>query len=181
MNTLQRGSMGQEVIVLQNNLKTLGLFTPSACGTFGPITQASVMAFQKKYWLKQDGAAGPKTLEAINCVLIITRVATLQGVDVGLCLAVASCESGLNSQSVLHNTDKYRSIDRGLFQLNSYWYHNISDADAYNAEKSTNYFCNLVKKGHLIDWKWSLKCWIKKVDPEAVLKYITQAEIDQFS
>ena len=57
---LQSGDKGTEVKKLQQALKDLG-YDVSADGTYGPITVAAVIAFQKLNGLDDDGIAGAKT------------------------------------------------------------------------------------------------------------------------
>ena len=57
---LQSGDKGTEVKKLQQGLKDLG-YDVSADGTYGPITVAAVIAFQKLNGLDDDGIAGAKT------------------------------------------------------------------------------------------------------------------------
>lgn len=47
-------------------------------------------------------------------------------------VAVALAESGGNSQAVNVNSDATRSRDRGLWQINSRWHPEVSDAQAFN-------------------------------------------------
>lgn len=47
-------------------------------------------------------------------------------------VAVALAESGGNPRAVGHNSDKYRSRDRGLWQINSHWHPEVSDAAAFS-------------------------------------------------
>ncbi len=55
MNTIRRGSKGEDVRRLQ---ELLGI---TADGMFGPITQAAVVAYQSANGLKADGIVGPLT------------------------------------------------------------------------------------------------------------------------
>ncbi|MBM7552094.1 NlpC/P60 family protein [Thalassobacillus pellis] len=57
---------GQEVTSLQSDLKELGYYTYHLDGSFGPITEAAVKAFQSDQGLKVDGLAGPKTMAALD-------------------------------------------------------------------------------------------------------------------
>lgn len=52
--------------------------------------------------------------------------------DTGLvtAIAVAKAESGFNTTNRSKNTDSRKTTDRGLFQFNSYWHSEISDACA---------------------------------------------------
>ena len=60
MPQLQRGSKGKAVKVLQVILGGL-----EVDGSFGPATQAAVIAFQKAHGLGPDGIVGPKTWKAL--------------------------------------------------------------------------------------------------------------------
>lgn len=59
--TLQKGSQGEMVLVLQKVLKKMGYFTATPDGIFGNITDASVKAYQKDVGLYADGIFGPKS------------------------------------------------------------------------------------------------------------------------
>lgn len=57
---LRRGDNGSDVVALQS---ALGLY---ADGSFGPMTEAAVMAFQKQKGLVVDGAVGSFTKKLLN-------------------------------------------------------------------------------------------------------------------
>jgi len=61
METLRRGSRGEEVKLLQTLLGNLDVD-----GIFGKKTKAAVMAFQSASGLKVDGIVGPKTWAALT-------------------------------------------------------------------------------------------------------------------
>jgi soluble lytic murein transglycosylase-like protein len=65
-------------------------------------------------------------MEAI--IAMIITIAVELGVPSNFALSVAVCESGLNS-TVVSDVRKNGSIDRGLFQLNSYVYPDIDWSD----------------------------------------------------
>jgi len=60
MPQIQRGSKGKAVMILQIILGDL-----EVDGSFGPATQAAVIAFQKKHGLEADGIVGPKTWKTL--------------------------------------------------------------------------------------------------------------------
>lgn len=60
--TLSRGSMGDDVRMLQQKLKDLGYLAGGVDGDFGNKTKKAVEAFQKEMGLKVDGIAGRETL-----------------------------------------------------------------------------------------------------------------------
>ena len=64
--TIQRGDANGAVIDLQTRLRMLGYFQRSIDGKFGPLTDASVRAFQADQGLVSDGVVGPKTWEALD-------------------------------------------------------------------------------------------------------------------
>jgi hypothetical protein len=64
--SIKLGSKGAEVSQLQKKLKTLGFFKTAVTGTFGPITEKAVKAFQKAHKLPQVGNVGPQTRALLN-------------------------------------------------------------------------------------------------------------------
>ncbi len=96
-----------------------------------------------------------------NIIISIKKIAVEEGVDEELACRVAKCESGLDLKAKRINNDKHKSIDRGLFQWNSYWHPEITDEMAYNPEIACRKFCNAVKNGKLNWWSASKKCWNK--------------------
>lgn len=60
MNTLRKGSRGEDVKSLQRKLNLI------ADGIFGPLTDEAVREFQKKNGLAVDGIVGPKTWAALG-------------------------------------------------------------------------------------------------------------------
>lgn len=87
----------------------------------------------------------------------ITYIAKKECVDPELCIRVARCESGLNPTA--RNTNADGSIDRGLFQINNKYHPEISDADADDVVKATQFFCRAYKNKNLSWWSASKKCW----------------------
>lgn len=90
---------------------------------------------------------------------IIRKVAAQECVDQELAVRVAKCESNLNEKAVNINTGG--SIDRGLFQINSKYHPEVSEAEAFNPIFATQFFCKAFKEGHLDWWKATQKCWEK--------------------
>lgn len=65
---LKIGDTGEDVKMLQAQLKAIGLFAQEPTGTYGAITEQAVRAFQRQYGLAVDGIAGPKTLAKLKQV-----------------------------------------------------------------------------------------------------------------
>lgn len=59
--TLKKGSKGENVKTLQRNLNEVLGTNINVDGSFGPNTETTVKAFQKKYGLAVDGIYGPKS------------------------------------------------------------------------------------------------------------------------
>ncbi|MBW4631782.1 MAG: peptidoglycan-binding protein [Iphinoe sp. HA4291-MV1] len=60
-NFLQRGDEGEDVRVVQEQLRIAGFYTGNATGIYGPITEDAVKRFQETYNLASDGIVGPAT------------------------------------------------------------------------------------------------------------------------
>lgn len=91
---------------------------------------------------------------------IIKRVALKNGVSPELALEVAKCESQLSPHAV--NINAPDSIDRGIYQINSKWHPEVTEAQAFDPEFSAQFFCTAFKNGNLSWWEASRKCWDKK-------------------
>jgi hypothetical protein len=65
MASYRLGSMGPEVVKIQERLAGLGHYVSAHDGRFGGATESAVIAFQKKRRLTADGAVGPKTWRAL--------------------------------------------------------------------------------------------------------------------
>ncbi|MBD2775169.1 peptidoglycan-binding domain-containing protein [Iningainema tapete] len=76
--TLKEGSKGAEVTKLQQRLKTLKYYAGAIDGNFGPQTKASVINFQKKNAVKDDGIVGYETEAAIQRALWVSQRQTIQ-------------------------------------------------------------------------------------------------------
>lgn len=93
MSLLQRGSSGPDVLTLQSTLKQLGFDPNGVDGTFGPGTEAAVIAFQKSKGLTADGKVGPNTMAALQAS------AAVAGANVGATTTSASASSGATPTS----------------------------------------------------------------------------------
>ena len=87
--TLRKGDKGNDVKKMQNDLRKIGFSNISgkemvADGSFGAITQATVVAFQVINDLKQDGICGPKTWAKIDELLLMSKKNTVALTDVNV-------------------------------------------------------------------------------------------------
>ena len=78
--TLRPGDRGPGVLALQRHLDVLGYLSAAADGSYGPVTEHAVMAFQKVHGLPADGVAGAATRRA----LLHPRTPTVRGTGSGL-------------------------------------------------------------------------------------------------
>lgn len=94
--TLRKGSKGNAVKTLQNQLKTLGYYTKTVDGDYGNGTVTAVKAFQKASKLSQDGVAGKTTMTAIA-----NAVAKKQGTNASAQeTGTATLKTGMKSSAV---------------------------------------------------------------------------------
>lgn len=79
------------------------------------------------------------------------------GARAGIALCIASHENGaFDPQKIGWNHDKLQTHDRGIFQLNSYWHREVSDAEAFDARANIREAYRISKQG--TDWsQWSTR------------------------
>lgn len=65
LSVLHKGKKGAEVISMQALLNAKGGQKLELDGSFGPLTDAAVRAYQKDKKLEVDGYCGPKTWESL--------------------------------------------------------------------------------------------------------------------
>lgn len=65
-------------------------------------------------------------------------------------VAVALAESSGDPRAVGVNADRYRSRDRGLWQINDHWHPDVSDAEAFNPDTAARHAYRISKGGR--DW-----------------------------
>lgn len=176
--TLKIGAKGDAVKLLQNELNAIMPFALVADGGFGPKTLSAVKQFQATHNLNSDGVVGAKTWQAIDMIKIITNVCNQNNIDPLVGIAVATWEGGLNPKATLYNPPTKSmpngSTDRGLFQWNDFYHKEISNADAFDPIKATQWFCKYVKanKRNLHGfWSASEKNWKKMLTPELLKEY----------
>lgn len=73
--SLRYGSLGDEVVTLQNRLIELGYLTGTADGTFGLATKTALMKFQKINKLTRDGVAGAQTQGVLYSTAAVSNTA----------------------------------------------------------------------------------------------------------
>ncbi|MCL2675441.1 MAG: spore cortex-lytic enzyme [Firmicutes bacterium] len=66
---ITKGDTTANIKAVQTRLKTLGYYTATADGIWGPKTLAAVKSFQKAKGLTADGVVGPKTEQALGITL----------------------------------------------------------------------------------------------------------------
>lgn len=81
---LRRGDKGPDVLRLQQRLSDLGYWLGEPNGSFGPLTQQAVWAFQKSAGLSRDGAVGPKTQAALEKGIRPSTRLSGNGIDINL-------------------------------------------------------------------------------------------------
>ena len=95
--------------------------------------------------------------ETLTIEKLIRAIAKEEKVDEDLAVRVAKAESNLNVTARCVNGPD--SIDRGLFQINSYYHPEVTDEQADDPEFATRFFCKAVKDGNLSWWNASKANW----------------------
>ena len=72
-NALKRGSKGQAVVTLQQNLKNRGIYNGPITGYYGNLTEAAVIKFQRAQGITVDGIVGPQTGKFLGGNWLLTR------------------------------------------------------------------------------------------------------------
>ena len=102
---------------------------------------------------------------------IVINTATEWNVEPELALAVAECEGGLSNAKIIRKNPN-GSVDRGIYQWNNKYFPGITDAQAFDPEQATIFFCKAVKAGHLHSyWYLSEPNWSKLVSQAILKKY----------
>lgn len=69
-------------------------------------------------------------------------------------VAVALAESGGQTDAVGVNADRWRSRDRGLWQINNHWHPEVSDSDAFDPARAARHAHRISRGG--ADWsQWA--------------------------
>lgn len=84
----------------------------------------------------------------------IAAGAGFRGTALRNAVAVALAESGGDSAALNVNTDRYRSRDRGLWQINDHWHPEVSDAMAFSPASAAAAAYRISAKGTNWD-QWS--------------------------
>ena len=95
---LKKGNTGDTVKELQTELQKLGYYSGKIDSSFGPVTHNAVVAFQKRYGLKQDGIFGPVTCAKLGNVKINSSSAS--GADVFDCPKTSLSEGSKEKEKV---------------------------------------------------------------------------------
>ena len=98
MPVLKIGSSGPDVLTLQSTLKQLGFDPKGVDGTFGPGTEAAVIAFQTSKGLTADGIVGPNTMAALQ------SGAAVAGANVSGTTTGASAGTGTTTATTVNPT-----------------------------------------------------------------------------
>lgn len=106
-----------------------------------PMTQRPQYQ-QRASMLGMGGGAGPAMGSSTpNKARLIeaARRAGFTGQALATAVAVAMAESGGRENARGVNSDSRRTVDRGPWQINSYWHREVPDAEAYNYDAAARH------------------------------------------
>jgi peptidoglycan hydrolase-like protein with peptidoglycan-binding domain len=106
---LKKGSSGDSVKKLQQNLKTLKFYNGAIDGVFGSKTEEAVIKFQSQNAVKADGVVGDETQAAIERAVWISKRPTLKQGSQG--------EEVRNLQGLLHGAIEIGQGDFGITSI----------------------------------------------------------------
>jgi hypothetical protein len=83
----------------------------------------------------------------------IAEEAPKHGIDSNKVFELLDCENKqLNPKAKYYNSDSIKSVDRGIFQINSYWHREVSDQCAYDWKCNTNEAFRILKQRGFKEW-----------------------------
>lgn len=100
-----------------------------------------VISYQPILKAEAQEFSGSKTLK--ETVLGMIRDA---GIDPYKAYAIVDCESRWNPEASHQNKDQNKTLDRGLWMINSYWHKEVSNSCAYDAICSTKQAIRIYKE-----------------------------------
>ncbi|MBP1082081.1 cell wall hydrolase [Bacillus capparidis] len=133
---LHKGSRGEEVYKLQEDLKKMGYFTDQPTGYYGSITDNAVRQLQLDTGLSQDGDVGSETQQKLDDIEMMAKV--VQGeargepyegkVAVAAVIINRVSESGFpnNTHDVIFQPNAFTAVNDGQYNL-------TPDSDSYHA------------------------------------------------
>lgn len=172
---LKKGMEGDEVEVLQRNLKCLGYFNAEPTGYFGEITEEAVKRFQKEHDLLRDGIVGKQTVSLLYKLLNDTDTdetfAATETSTATETIAARSTDDGRNKNYMVPWEEVSRVFTRGTvakvydietglsFNVKRTYGDNHSDTETLTKEDS-----EIMKKIYGGEWSWEKRAIIVEVN-----------------
>jgi len=82
----------------------------------------------------------------------IAEIAIENGADADFMVKLAFCESTLTEDITRTNTDRRKTTDRGIFQINDYWHAEVADECAFDLDCATEWSAKWINKGKKHEW-----------------------------
>jgi hypothetical protein len=71
---------------------------------------------------------GSNTAKGMNLMATILQAGFTKGANANMAYAISMAESSGNAGETHVNSDKHKSVDEGLFQLNNYWHPEVDQS-----------------------------------------------------
>lgn len=159
---LKKGMSGDNVVLLQDNLRSLGYFNVESTGYFGSITKNAVIRLQRDNGILVDGIVGNQTYGVINNLLSGGSAAVSRGsVDrTANANYLMPWFGGVDSFFKIGDTASVYDIDSGLsFKVKRTYGYNHSDTETLSAEDTA-----IMKRIYGGQWSWSRRAIIVTVN-----------------
>jgi hypothetical protein len=153
---------GENVVVLQDNLRSLGYFSVNSTGYFGSITKNAVIKLQEDNGIQVDGIVGNQTYGIIDMLLGGSKVTISRG---GTDRAeksdyLMSWFGGVISFFKIGDTATVLDIDTGLsFKVKRTYGYNHSDTETLTSEDTA-----IMKRVYGGQWSWTRRAVIVTVN-----------------
>ena len=163
---LKKGMSGESVVVLQDNLRSLGYFNVGSTGYFGDITNNAVRRLQENGGIQVDGIVGNQTFGLIDKLFNNKTVTTSRGgsdrteeTDY-----LMPWFGGVNNFFKVGDTATVYDVETGLsFSVKRTYGYNHSDTETVTAEDTA-----IMKKVYGGQWSWNRRAVIVTVNGKKI-------------
>lgn len=141
LSVLKEGMSGNEVTLLQKDLKALGYLSVNPTGYYGSLTKSAVIKLQKKYGLSQDGMVGGKTSALIDKLMGRTssRSGTVSAASTASTASTASASSSKSNQKSNYLAAWFGNVENSFKKGDTAQVYDIRSGRTFNIKRTYGY------------------------------------------